>query len=53
MKEPILNQALQILAPNAQYTILGDDLSGLIWLDVVQTRPTDADITAQIALQGK
>ena len=44
--------ALAILRPNAEFNIRGNDLSGIEWLDTVQTRPTDAEITAQIATQG-
>ena len=38
--------ALQSLRPGAQW-VLRDDI--LEWLDTVQTQPTDAEITAEIA----
>jgi len=38
--------ALQSLRPNAQWVLRGDSLE---WLDTVQTQPTDAEITAEIA----
>ena len=44
--------ALNVLRPGSQYAITGNDVVALQWLDSVQTRPTDAEILAQIALQG-
>jgi len=38
--------ALQSLRPNAQWVLRGDSLE---WLDTVQTQPTEAEITAEIA----
>jgi hypothetical protein len=38
--------ALQILRPNAQWVLRGDSLE---WHDTVQTQPTEAEITAEIA----
>lgn len=37
--------ALVSLRPGAQWVLRGDDLE---WLDTEQTRPTDADIAAEI-----
>ena len=37
--------ALQSLRPGAQWVLRGDDLE---WLDTEQTRPTDAEIAAEI-----
>jgi hypothetical protein len=45
--------ALNTLRPGSQYAITGNDLAALQWLDTVQIRPTDEEILAQIALQGK
>ena len=45
--------AINVLRPNAQWAIIGEDLSTLQWDDKIQTRPTDDEINAQIALQGK
>jgi len=38
--------ALQSLRPGAQWVLRGDSLE---WLDTVQTQPTEAEITAEIA----
>jgi uncharacterized small protein (DUF1192 family) len=38
--------ALHFLRPNSQWVLRGDDLE---WLDTEQTRPTDAEIAAEIA----
>ena len=38
--------ALQSLRPNAQWVLRGDSLE---WHDTVQTQPTEAEITAEIA----
>lgn len=37
--------ALQSLCPGAQWVLRGDELE---WLDTEQTRPTDAEIAAEI-----
>jgi hypothetical protein len=37
--------ALQSLRPGAEWVLRGDDLE---WLDTEQTRPTDAEIAAEI-----
>jgi hypothetical protein len=38
--------ALQSLRPGAEWVLRGDDLE---WLDTDQTRPTDAEIDAEVA----
>ena len=38
-------QALQSLRPDAQWALRGDDLE---WLDTEQTKPTEAEITAEV-----
>lgn len=43
---PPLAEALQSLRPGAQWAIIGDEVR---WLDAVQTRPTDAEIAAEIS----
>jgi hypothetical protein len=40
------SHALQSLRPKAQWVLRGDDLE---WLDTEQTRPTDAEIEAEVA----
>ena len=39
-------KALQALRPKAQWVLRGDELE---WLDIEQTQPTEAEITAKIA----
>ena len=39
-------QAIQSLRPGAQGVLRGDDLE---WLDTEQTKPTEAEITAEVA----
>jgi hypothetical protein len=43
-----IRNAIQSIRPGALWNLSGDELSGLIWLDKTQTRPTDAEITAAI-----
>ena len=40
--------ALQSLNPGAQWVLRGDDYSGLEWLDTEQTKPTEAQVLAEI-----
>lgn len=45
-----VSAALRTLAPGAQWSFSGTaDLSGLVWLDTVIARPTDAAINVAIA----
>jgi hypothetical protein len=39
-------KALQSLRPGAQWVLRGDELE---WMDTAQTRPTGAEITAEVA----
>ena len=41
--------ALQELKPGAEWTLFGDDYSGLEWLDSDQTKPTETEINSKIA----
>ena len=41
--------ALQSLKPGAQWTLNGDDISGLEWLDSKQTQPTKTEINSKIS----
>ena len=41
-------KALKILRPTAIWSIGTEDLSGLIWQDEIQLRPTDDEIIVQI-----
>ena len=44
-----LVEALHSLKPNCQWTIQGDEVSGLIWLDENSEKPTDEELYAKIA----
>ena len=48
-KNSQIANALITLKPNAQWALRGDDYSGLEWLDTEQTKPTLAEIEAEIA----
>ena len=41
--------ALTSLKPGAEWTLIGDDYSGLEWLDSKQTKPTETEINSKIA----
>ena len=41
--------ALQALKPGAQWTLRGDEYSGLEWLDDKQTKPTEIEVNSKIA----
>ena len=41
--------ALQALKPGAQWTLNGDDYSGLTWLDSSQTKPTETAVNSKIS----
>ena len=41
--------ALQALKPGAEWTLRGDDWSGLEWLDKKQAAPTEKEVTDKIA----
>ena len=40
--------ALQALKPGAQWTLRGDNYSGLEWLDSGQTKPTETEVTNKV-----
>ena len=42
----MISKALDILRPNAEWVLRGDELE---WLDTEQSEPTEAEITAKIA----
>ena len=42
-------EALQALTPGAQWTLTGDDYSGLEWFDKEQTQPTEEECLAEAA----
>ncbi|MCA1379409.1 hypothetical protein I6F34_01050 [Bradyrhizobium sp. BRP05] len=39
-----LVEALELIRPGAKWTLRGDDISGLDWLDDLATKPTDDEI---------
>ena len=45
---PTLVDAIQSLAPSAQFSISGDSLAGLQWQSTDVARPTDAEIEAEL-----
>jgi hypothetical protein len=42
-------EALQSLKPGAQWSLAGDDYTGLDWLDEEQTQPTEEECIAEAA----
>ena len=44
-----ITHAILALKPGAQWTLLGDDISGLEWVDTKQTQPTETEINSKIA----
>ncbi|MDN3278771.1 hypothetical protein QWJ07_31230 [Frankia sp. RB7] len=44
-----ITAALAQLRPGASWSLSGDDLSSLQWLDIHERRPSDAEIGAEIA----
>ena len=41
--------AIQLLKPNAEWALRGNEYSGLDWLDSGQTKPTETEINDKIA----
>ena len=44
-----ITTALSSVKPGAEWTLRGDDYSGLEWLDSDQTKPTETEINSKIA----
>jgi hypothetical protein len=42
-------EAIRSLSPNAQFSLIGDNYSGLDWLDEKQTKPTEEECLAEAA----
>lgn len=40
--------AIQSIAPSAAWTLIGDDYSGLDWLDTVVEKPTEEALTLEV-----
>ncbi len=41
--------ALQSLKPGAEWTLRGEDYSGLEWVDKKQTKPTETEVNSKIS----
>ena len=41
--------ALESLKPKAEWNLIGNEYSGLEWLDQLQIKPTEAEVNAEIA----
>jgi len=41
--------AIQCLRPGAEWVLVGNDYSGLDWLDQVQSKPTEQEVNDEIA----
>jgi hypothetical protein len=44
-----IQEAIHSLKPNAQWSITNNNYAGLEWLDEIQTKPTEAEINAELA----
>ena len=44
-----VTEALQALKPGAQWTLNGNDYTGLTWLDTKQTQPTETEVNSKIS----
>lgn len=42
-------EALQLIRPNAEWSLFGTDYSTLQWSDKIQTKPTQAEISSAIS----
>jgi len=45
-----IGNALTALRPGAEWTLSGNSYAGINWLDAVQTKPTQQEVTDQIAV---
>ena len=43
-----ITDALHALKPGAQWILRGEDFSGLEWLDISQTKPTETEVNSKI-----
>ena len=44
-----IGQALQALKPGAEWVLMGEDYSGLEWLDSSQIKPTETEVNSKIS----
>lgn len=42
-------RSISSLRPDSEWTLTGDTLDGLVWLDEVNTQPTNSEVYAEIA----
>lgn len=49
MKHEQIIKAINVLAPEAQWTLSGDNFADLVWLDETQPKPTLEQVKAEIA----
>ena len=49
MSHKAITQALRVLAPNTDWTLSGDNIDDIQWLDQNQSKPTKAQIEAEMA----
>ena len=47
-RRPPIVSALEALKPKAQWTLAGDSYANLEWLDKIQTKPTEDEVTAKV-----
>lgn len=45
----LIEQALVSLRPGAQWSLVGQTYNGLTWLDTEQSKPTKAELDAEVA----
>jgi len=45
----MIASALQSLRPGAQWSLNGDNYDGIDWLDTQQTKPSEAEVNAEVA----
>lgn len=43
-----ITKALVNLRPGAQWSLNGDEYEGLVWLDEIQTKPTEEEVNQEI-----
>ena len=48
---PDITTALQVIRPGSQWSLDGDDYSGITWMDDKTTQPTLDEVNAEIAIQ--
>ncbi len=49
MSANLISAALSQLRPGAEWSLIGDTIEGLVWMDAFQQRPSDAEINQEVA----